>query len=130
MTFLFDCRDDEGQTPMHYAVYAVLESRNDSIKNMVDVRGETSLGELFNAVDKEGNSPLSCAKSSDTVKMILELDTQGEILQARMLQNAAREGNVNMVTELVSHCLTRDEPDEDGTTAFTCALGTLNTGKP
>ena len=112
--------------------WAVSENKTESIKNMVDVRGETSLGELFNAVDKKGNSPLFCAKEPETVRTILEFDTKGEIsnqTKASMLQNAAREGNVLLVTEFVSHHFTRDVPADDGTTAFTCALGTLNTSK-
>ena len=113
--------------------YAVSESKFERIENMEDARGEISFGELFNAVDKEGNSPLYFAKLAETVNIILQLDTDGEILprsKGRMLRNAAREGNIDMVKVLVTHGFTRAESDEDGTTAFTCALGTLNNGDP
>ena len=62
---------------------AVSGSNNDSIKNMVDVRGEISLGEMFNAVDKRGNSPIFCAKKAETVRMILDLDENCEIFLKR-----------------------------------------------
>ena len=62
---------------------AVSGSNNESIKNMVDVRGEISLGELFNAVDEAGNSPLFCAKKAETVRTILDLDENCEIALER-----------------------------------------------
>ena len=62
---------------------AVSENKAESIKNMVDMRGETSLGDLFNAVDERGNSPLFCAKEPETVRTILDLDKNREIALER-----------------------------------------------
>ena len=88
-----------------------------------------SLGEFFNVVDNAGNSPLFYAISPETVRMVLEMDTNGEIVvDPRMLQNLVRQGKADMCTVLFSR-VRHDVAAEDGTTAFTSALGTFNTGK-
>ena len=130
MTFLFDSRDDEGKTPMHYAV---AKGMNESIKNMVNAREQISLSELFNVADDAGISPLLCIKSEETLNVILLLDMKGEIAchikTSKLLQNAVRQENVEVVSALVSKSFMEDVPDDDGTTSFTSALGTLNIGK-
>ena len=114
---------------MHWACSG---NKNESIKNMVDVRGETSLNELFDAMDKAGKSPLFllCSKSQTSFKNILkEVDPSGKIaMDTRLLQYVTRQGNIKLLSALISLGCKVDGPAEDGSTAFTCALGTLNTG--
>ena len=122
-------REKFGQTQMHLAV-----SKGDVnwINNVVETRGETSVAELFNAMDKSGKSPLFLlsSKSPTSFKNILqEIDPTGVIAQdTRLLQYVARQGNIKLVSTLISLGCKVDSPSEDGSTAFTCALGTLNTG--
>ena len=112
---------------------AVSESKDDSIKNMVNARGQISLSELFNVVDEEGMSPVLRVKSQGTLNLILLLGMKDEIAchikTSKLLQNAVRQGNVELVSALVSKSFMEDTPNDDGTTSFTSALGTLNIGK-
>ena len=73
--------------------FAVIEGKNDSIKNMVEARGELSLSKLFDAADKQGNSPLFYEKSLETVKLIIDLDKRGEIVC--LMHHSAKYGLVS-----------------------------------
>ena len=74
------------------------------MKNMVDARGEMSISELFNIVDKKGLSPVFYANSSETVNAIMDLDKNGEI--SCRLHMCAKNGMVSpRIAQLLRHQL-------------------------
>ena len=77
------------------------------------------MGELFNAVDKDGNSPLLCLNTGATVQTVLELDRTGDLARdikaSLLLNNASRIRNLDLMTALLTMVFMEDAPDEDGT---------------
>ena len=86
---------------MHIAISG---GNKDSIKNMVNARGEISQIEVFNAVDKQGKTPLFYESSLETVNVIIDLDKKGEI--ACLLHHSAKYGLVSpALAQLLRHQL-------------------------
>ena len=78
---------------------AVECGNTDNIRNMVDGRGDTTIAEIL------------CEVAKNTLPYFV------------------RKGKVGQLKALLSLGAIQDVPAEDGSTAFTMALGTLNTGE-